>query len=244
MIEVCLEFAARDANKAVSRGDLIIVIDVLRTTTSIITALSNGANSVIPAETIREAYQLRRKHPDYLLVGERNGRKPRGFDYGNSPQEFASEQIYSKNLIITTTNGTKALIDSMRARWVLSGAFLNAGAIAKKAVEISDEEQIGISFVLAGERDRFSLEDFVCAGAIIERFRCGNAHFSDATLAAMLAFKQVRSNLCDNIATGKHARDLIELGFKRDIEFSCQMDVYTVIPLCANGRIRILRNPS
>lgn len=244
MVKAGLEFIPGDAGKAASRGDLVIVIDVLRTTTSIITAISNGANSVIPTETVKEAYQLRREHPDYILVGERNGRKPRGFDFGNSPQKFTLEQIHGKDLIITTTNGTKALTNSKQAKWVLIGAFLNAGAIAKKVVEISNKEQIGISFVLAGEEDRFSLEDFVCAGAIIERFPKNYAHFSDETLAAMCAFKQIRSNLCDNIAKGEHAKHLIELGFIRDIEFSCQIDVTTVIPLYTNGRIRTLKNPS
>jgi 2-phosphosulfolactate phosphatase len=242
MVEVRVEFMARDAAKAVSREDLVIVIDVLRTTTSIVTALANGAKSVIPAETLKEAYQLHRKHPEYVLVGERNGRKPRGFNFGNSPQELASEQIRGKDLIITTTNGTKALTESKQAKWVLSGAFLNARAIAKKAYEISDRDQIGVSFVLAGEEDRFSLEDFICAGAIIERFPKTHAHFSDETLAASLAFNQTRSNLYENIAKAEHAKHLMELGFRRDIEFSCQIDVYTVIPLYINGKIRMLKH--
>jgi len=244
MVEVALEFTARDAGKAVVRGDLIIVIDVLRTTTSIITAISRGAKSVIPTETLKGAYQLHRGHPNYLLIGERNGRKPRGFDFGNSPQELASDKIRGKDLIITTTNGTKALTGSKQAKWVLNGAFLNAEAIAKKAVEISDEDKIGVSFVLAGEENRFSLEDFVCAGAIVERFPRNHVQLSDETLAAMLAFKQIKNNLRENIARGQHAKHLIELGLGRDIEFSCQIDVSTAIPLYANGRIRMLKNHS
>jgi 2-phosphosulfolactate phosphatase len=242
MIEVTLEFIAQDAVKAVSRGDLIIVIDVLRTTTSIITAISSGAKSIIPTETLREAYQLHKRHPNYLLVGERNGRRPRGFDFGNSPQELISKEIRGKDLIITTTNGTKALTGSKQAKWVLCGAFLNAGAIAKEAVDISNEQRAGVSFVLAGEEDRFSFEDFVCAGAIVEEFPRGHAHLSDGTLAAIAAFKQIRSNLCENIAKGEHAKRLIELGLQKDIEFSCQIDAYDVIPVYGNGRIRRLKN--
>jgi 2-phosphosulfolactate phosphatase len=244
MVEVRLEFIAKDAGKAVSRGDLMIVIDVLRTTTSIITAISSGAKTIIPTETLREAYRLHRRHPNYLLVGERNGRRPRGFDFGNSPQELMAKEIRGKDLIITTTNGTKALTGSKQAKWVLSGAFLNAGAIAKKTVEISNEERAGVSFVLAGEEDRFSFEDFVCAGAIVEEFPTNHNHFSDETLAAMAAFKQIRSNLYENIAKGEHAKRLIELGLRKDIEFSCQIDVYNVIPLYENGRIRQLKSES
>jgi 2-phosphosulfolactate phosphatase len=237
--KVTLEFTARDAGKAVSRGDLIIMIDALRTSTSIVTALANGAKSVIPTETLKEACQLHREHPDYVLVGERNGCKPRGFDLGNSPSELTSEQIHGKNVIMTTTNGTRALAKSEQAKWVLIGAFLNAGAIARKAVEISEKNGIHISFVLAGEEDQFSLEDFICAGAVAERFPENSVHFSDKTSAALLAFKQIKNNLVENIAKGEHAKHLIELGFRRDIEFSCQIDVYEAIPLYKDAKIRI-----
>jgi 2-phosphosulfolactate phosphatase len=152
------------------------------------------------------------------------------------------KEIHGKDLIITTTNGTRALTGSKQAKWVLSGAFLNATAIAKKTVEISDEEQVGVSLVLAGEEDRFSFEDFVCAGAIVEKFPQSRSHLSDETLAAIAAFKQIRSNLCGNIAKGEHAKHLIELGLRKDIEFSCQIDVYDVIPVYSNGRIRRLKN--
>ena len=238
--KVNLEFTTRDAGKAVSRGDLIIIIDALRTSTSILTALANGAKSVFPTETLREAYRLHRVHPDYVLVGERSGCKPRGFDLGNSPSELASEQIRGKNVIMTTTNGTKALAKSKQAKWVLIGAFLNAGAIAKKAVEISEKNGINMSFVLAGEEDQFSLEDFICAGAIAERFPENSVYFSDKTSAALLAFKQIRNNLSENIAKGEHAKQLIELGLRRDIEFSCQIDVYEAIPVYEDTRIRTL----
>lgn len=240
MAKVDLEFIARDTGIAVGRGDLIIIIDALRTSTSIVTAFANGAKSVIPTETLKEAYQLHGEHPDYLLVGERRGLKPRGFDLGNSPSKLTPEQIQGKNLIITTTNGTIALTKSKQAKWVLIGAFLNAGAIAKQAVEISDKNGIGVSFVLAGEEDQFSLDDFVCAGAIAERMPENSVYFSDKTLAALLAFKQIKNNLCENIAKGKHAKQLVELGFRRDIEFSCQIDVYKAIPLYKDARIRIL----
>jgi len=242
MIELSLEFIARDAGKAVARGDLIIVIDVLRATTSIITAMSCGAKSVIPTETLKEAYELHKRHLDYILVGEMNGLTPRGFDYGNSPQELTSKKVRGKNLIMATTNGTKALVASRRAKWVLTAAFVNASAMAKKAVEICDEERVGVSFVLAGEEDRFSFEDFVCAGAIIDRFTKSRASLSDETLAALLAFKQIKSNLFENIVRGKHAQHLIKLDLRKDIEFSCQIDAYNVIPLYQNGRIKRLEN--
>lgn len=199
VVNVDLEFVARDASKAVERRNLIIVIDVLRTSTSIIVALVKGAKSVIPTTTLREARQLHEEHPDYILVGERGGYKPRGFDIGNSPVALAAERVQGKDLIITTTNGTRALAKSKGSRWVLIGAFLNAEAIAMKAAEISSESGRGISFVLAGEKNHFSLEDFICAGAIAERFPKNMIKLSDKTTAALLAFHEAKNNLLANV---------------------------------------------
>src|SRR5208337_966583 len=95
-----VELWARDAGKAVGRGDLIIVIDALRSGTSILNALTNGAEAVIPTMTLKEAYELRSQHPEYMLAGERGGHKPKGFDLGNSPLEFTSERVEGKSLVM------------------------------------------------------------------------------------------------------------------------------------------------
>lgn len=240
VVNVELECAARDASRAVERGDLIIVIDVLRASTSIIVALAKGAKSAIPTTTIREAHQLHIEHPDHILVGERDGSKPRGFNVGNSPATLATERVQGKNLIITTTNGTRALVRSRGSKWVLIGAFLNAEAVAKKSAEISGKNRKGISFVLAGEKNHFSLEDFLCAGAIAESFPKNIVDLSDKTTAALLAFHEAENNLFENVEKSEHARNLTKLGFRRDIEFSCQLSIYRTIPFYRNGKIRIL----
>jgi 2-phosphosulfolactate phosphatase len=240
VVNVELECAARDASRAVERGDLIIVIDVLRASTSIIVALAKGAKSVIPTTTLREAYQLHIEHPAHILVGEREGSKPRGFNVGNSPAALATERFQGKNLIITTTNGTRALVRSRGSKWVLIGAFLNAEAVAKKAAEISGKNRRGIFFVLAGEKNHFSLEDFLCAGAIAESFPKNMVDLSDKTTAALLAFHEAENNLFENVEKSEHARNLTKLGFRRDIEFSCQLSIYGTVPFYRNGKIRIL----
>ncbi len=108
---MAVELCVADADKAVERGDVIVVVDVLRSTSSIVNALANGAKSIVPVATLTEAYALHRLHPEYLLVGEREGRKPKGFHLGNSPLEFSSERVSGMDLIMTTTSGT--LADSM-----------------------------------------------------------------------------------------------------------------------------------
>jgi len=240
-IRVDVEFVARDAFRAVERGDLIIVVDVLRSSSSIVNALANGVKAVIPAVTLKVAYNVREQHPDFLLVGERRGRKPRGFDLGNSPLEFARQVVGGKTVIMTTTSGTAALVRCRRAECVLVGAFLNAGAVAKKAAEIAQYENLNVSFVLAGEKSLFSLEDFLCAGAIASKFPAGRFDFSDEALAAVFGFEHVKDALSEYVMRSRHARHLTELGFQRDIEFSCRLDHFGLVPVYRDGKVTLMR---
>jgi 2-phosphosulfolactate phosphatase len=237
VVQINLEFAAKNASSAVKRGDLIIAIDVLRCSTSIINALANRAKSVVPTMTLREAYDLHGLHPDFLLTGERQGCRPKGFDLGNSPSEFISERVRGRDLIMTTTSGTVALVKSKEAKWVLVGAFLNASSVARKAAQIVEDEGTNVSLVSSGERGQFSLEDFICAGAIAERFFTSNVRCCDEALAALLTFKQAKNSLCENIMKSRHAWHLAKLGFKRDVEFSCQLDVLSTVPIYRDGKI-------
>jgi 2-phosphosulfolactate phosphatase len=236
VVRIGIELAAKDAYKAAGRGDVIIVIDVLRATTSIVTLLASGAKSVTPVATIKEATELHKKHLDYVLVGERENHKPEGFDLGNSPAMLARELLQERDIILTTTNGTKALIKSKESRWVAVGAFLNAQAVAGKTMEISSKNGIGLSFVLAGEKNHFSLEDFLCAGAITERFQKNAVELSDKTMAALLAFKAAKHNLLESVENSEHGQDLAKMGFSKDIEFSCQLDIYGTVPFYRNGK--------
>ncbi|MBS7654517.1 2-phosphosulfolactate phosphatase, partial [Candidatus Bathyarchaeota archaeon] len=111
-IKVNIEFLAKDSEKAAKRGDLIIIIDALRCCSSIVTALANGAEAIIPVKTLREAYRIHARNPKYLLAGERGGLKPRGFDLGNSPLEYTSERVHGKIILLTTTSGTTAITRS------------------------------------------------------------------------------------------------------------------------------------
>ncbi|MCW4020289.1 MAG: 2-phosphosulfolactate phosphatase [Candidatus Bathyarchaeota archaeon] len=241
VVKVNLEFAARDAVKAVRRRDLIVIIDVLRFSSSVLNAFANGANEVIPTKTLREAYDLHREHPECLLAGERRGVKPRRFDFGNSPLEFTREKVCGKTLVFTTTSGTAALTNSRQAEWVLVGALLNASLVGVKAAEIAEKEETGVSLVLSGRKGRFSFEDFLCGGAIAEALHEKSAVLSDAAFAALMAFKQFKENLCERIMMGEHAKHLTGLGFKGDVEFSCQLDLFKIVPIYKGGRIRLLK---
>lgn len=235
---VSLEFSAKDTLKAVQRGDAVIVIDVLRCCSTIVTALANGAEGVIPTKTVNKVRRLHKKHPELILAGERGGIKPRGFDLGNSPLEFSPQAIGGKRIIFTTTSGTKAIVLSQKTRWVLIGALLNTEAVAKAALKIAEKEKVGISLVLSGrEGKNFSLEDFLCAGLIVENLPAERVELSDAASGSWLAFQQSRRSLYETIQDGYHARYLKSIGFEGDIHFCSQVNVFDIVPIYRNGII-------
>ena len=239
-VRVNVEFTAKDALRAVKRRDLIIVVDVLRCSSSIVNAFANGVKAVTPTETLKEAFALREQHSDYLLAGERKGRKPRGFDFGNSPSEFVQEAVEGRTVIMTTTSGARALVGCRQAEHVLVGAFLNAEAVAKKAAEIAKSNGVNVSFLLAGEKGSFSLEDFLCAGAIASEFPVGAFGFSDEALAAVTAFDCAKDALVESVMKSRHAKHLTELGFGRDVEFSCTLNRFDLVPVFRDGNIALM----
>ena len=239
-VTVHVEFAAKDAFRAVNRRDLIIVVDVLRSSSSIVSAFANGVEAVIPTVTLKEAFALREQHPDYLLAGERRGRKLKGFDFGNSPLEFAQEAVEGRTIVMTTTSGTGALVRCRGAERVLVGAFLNAGAVAKKAAEVAQSNGVNVSFVLAGEKGLFSFEDFLCSGSIVAGFSSDGFAFSDEALAAVLAFECAKDSLVGSVRKSRHARHLAELGSERDVEFSCVLNRFGLVPVYKDGKIVLM----
>jgi 2-phosphosulfolactate phosphatase len=230
-VPLSLETSPKDIVKAVNRGDVLVVIDVLRCCSTIVTALAHGAKAVIPKDTVRDAKAHHKKHPESLLAGERRGVKPRGFDMGNSPLEFSPNTVRERQIVLTTTNGTKAICLSKNSKWTLIGAFLNAKAVAEMAFSIAQRETVGVSFVLSGTHGRFSLEDFICAGAIVEKLPTNRIDCSDAVMAAVLAFQQSQEWLTRIIHRGSHAQYLEDIGHEEDVKFCCRLNAYPVVPV-------------
>ena len=151
------------------RGTACVVFDILRATSTFVTALQNDASSVIPASEIAEAVAFRTKMPDALLAGERDGVKIRAaqsggvdFDFGNSPREFRAEAVRGKTIVSTTTNGTRALRVCAGAKIILASSFLNLAATAKILNQTPPDE---ILLVCAGTGEGVALEDVLAAGA-------------------------------------------------------------------------------
>ena len=225
-----LELVAKNGGSAVERGDVVIVVDVFRCTSSIITALTHGAKSVLPVRTVKKARKIYEDNPHYILAGERQGLKPKGFTLGNSPRSFTKDVVEGKDIVITTTSGTMALTNVMGSKWVLIGALLNAKCVAEVAFTLSEKEDRGISLVLSGSRGRFSLEDFIGGGAIIDCFPKVKMECADAAYAAFLAFNNAKDSLTATLQDGVHGKNLQRLGLGKDVIFCSQLNKYKIVP--------------
>ena len=218
----------------------VIVVDVLRATTSIIWAVKNGAKQVIPAqdENTAFAYATKMGLEDSVLAGERGGLKIDGFQLGNSPQSFESRNIWKKNVIISTTNGTNAINMSRGAKHLLIGAMINRSAVAIRALEYGGD----IIIVCAGTDNKDSADDMCAAGAICEaisRFSAVDVVPNDMALVCTLLYCNWDKGQAD-LADTFHCARLIRLGFKDDVEFCLKRDMTAVVPEFINeSRIRV-----
>ncbi|NLK08885.1 MAG: 2-phosphosulfolactate phosphatase [Firmicutes bacterium] len=203
-----------------------------------VTALENGADRIIPLKCIDEARARRAEKPHFLLGGERDAKRPKDFDLGNSPLEYCKRKVEGKSIIMTTTNGTAAIEAASRAGadTIIVGALLNRSAV----VEYCRGRQESVLLVCAGTRGRFSLEDAVCAGAIIKGLG-SHTQLSDAARVCLTLYEAFGKNsLTNEIMASRHGRYLQEIGYGKDIEFATRMDRSPIVPLYHEGEIRAL----
>jgi 2-phosphosulfolactate phosphatase len=233
-------FGASSITSADVQGRVVVVIDVLRASTTIAVALHNGARTVIPFESAEEAITRSKsfERGDYKLAGERRNLMIPGFDLGNSPREYTREAIEGKTILFTTTNGTAALVAVQPAREVLVGAFVNFTAVAAM-VRAAARARSDIAIVAAGSERRFSLEDAVCAGRFVRAVRRGLADvaLNDGAQAALLLEKRYGSDLTRLFHDAAHGRALAEAGFAEDLVTCGQLDAYPVVPVYQDRQV-------
>lgn len=233
---------------ALAQSDLsstvCIVFDVLRATSTFVTALHNGAAAIIPVSEIPEALELKKKRPEVLTGGERNGVKitveGKVFDFGNSPREFTPEKTKNKTIVSTTTNGTRALRACAGANTVLAGSFLNLSATVKFLREKNLEN---VLLVCAGTRENTALEDVLAAGAICEKFLEHEtaAMLSDSAQIALATFHQAKKDLYAAACQSENAQRLLAIpGLRDDVKFCLQRDVFNIAAVMKNYEIRVL----
>lgn len=213
-----------------------VVFDVLRATSSMITALAHGAAEIHPVSTIEEARALKARLPDAVLGGERQGDLIPGFDIGNSPLEYR-ETVSGRRIITTTTNGTVALRACERAGRVLVGALLNLEALA---TVLRADAAKKVLLVCAGTFETFALEDAYAAGRLV----CGLQVAANATATdAALALATVAHGYDEPLAAMRAARNgqaLLATGRKADVEWCAQLSRYKVVGFMESAVIRSL----
>jgi 2-phosphosulfolactate phosphatase len=213
-----------------------VVFDVLRATSTFVTALQNGAKAIVPVSEIAEALALQQKQPDVLLGGERDGVTIRAnltggidFDLGNSPREYTPEKVRGKTIVSTTTNGTRALRACAGAKIVLAAAFLNLMATAKFLRQLSPGQ---ILLVCAGTRENAALEDVLAAGALCRMLSDGAdaSEISDSAEIARRTYMQAKADLAATVRTSENARRLLAIPeLCDDVPFCLQCDCYPLV---------------
>lgn len=232
-IEAC--FTVGEADQAALVDATVVVIDVLRSTTTIVEALANGARGIYPTVSTEDAVKLAQSlgREDTLLCGERKGEKVGGFDLGNSPAEFTSQAVGGKRLVLSTTNGTRAFSLAHESARVLACAFTNLSAVVD---EIADVEELVV--LCAGREGRFSMADALCAGHLISRvLREAKAdhELNDAAIAAKaLASRKPTKRFLSETAGGKA---LIEIGLESDLDLCAEVDRHDLVAAMSDQAI-------
>ena len=217
---------------------LVIVIDVLRATSTIVTALANGCQAIIPVLTSEEALEKRLTIPGSLLGGERDSLIIEGFDLGNSPFDYVPEKVGGRRVIMTTTNGTRAIRDSIAAPMIWIASFINMQSIVLAILREFDRNQKleGIVVICAGTEDRFDLPDILCAGMFIETMGIDSS-LNDLGEAARMLYQSSEEHLVDTIRNSVHGKKLISLGFERDLIYCSTPNILPIVPVFQEGEI-------
>jgi len=210
-------------------GKIVVVTDILRATSCMITGIASGVAHIKPVATLEECEAL--KQEGYFTAAERNGAKVEGFDIGNSPYSYMEDRFKGKKIATTTTNGTVAITKSIDADEVIIGAFLNLSAVADCLIKESKD----VIIHCAGWKGNYSLEDTLFAGALIEKIQSDFELGDDASASALTNYQAVKNDLLGAILSSSHAKRLKKHNIRKDIELCATLDKFDVIPILERG---------
>lgn len=219
-------------------GGVAVVIDVLRATTTMIHALAAGCPCILPCATVEEARRLAASLPagTALLAGEREGRPLAGFDLGNSPGECTPSRCRGRALVMTTSNGTKAILHAAAAERVFVAAFTNFTAICERL----RHEKRPVNVLCAGEAGGVSLEDTLLAGALVGSLaRLGDTALDDGARLAWAAYERHGPRLEEALSLGSGGARLLALGYDDDVRAAARVDVVRLVPELFREPIRV-----
>jgi 2-phosphosulfolactate phosphatase len=212
---------------------IVVVVDVLRATSAICTAMHHGVERMIPVASLEEAFNYKKK--GYLVAAERDAVKQDGVDFGNSPFHFMNPELEGKTIAISTTNGTQAIQAAKDAKHIVIGSFLNLNSLATW-LEAQEQEVV---ILCAGWKNRFNLEDSLFAGALANALIKNGAFESscDSTIAMGHLFQLASHDLYAFLENSSHRKRLKNLNLEKDIRYCLQYSIMDTIPVVENGSI-------
>ena len=233
-------FGPEQLTQSTVANRVVAVIDVLRMSTTVAVALSNGARAIVPFDSSEEVVTRSKsfERSDVRLAGERRMHPIPGFDLGNSPREFTAEAVEGKTVLITTTNGTPTLVAVQGARDVVVASYVNFTAVLSM-LRSAARGGTDVAIVCAGRERQFSLEDAACAGRYVRHItkRLANVEVNDAARAAMLLDGRYKDDLVRMFEESSHGHALAEAGYHADLDMCGALDSYPVVPVYADRQI-------
>jgi 2-phosphosulfolactate phosphatase len=217
------------------RDRIVVIIDVFRATSTISAALHHGAKEIIPVDDVDKCIELGKQIGNSITAGERNGAVAPGLQHGNSPLEYPREFVEGKSLVLTTTNGTRLLHMCHNADEIITGSFLNLGAVCEYLVQ----QKKPVLLACASWKDRYNLEDSLFAGAVYDAI---GEHFEmncDSTRAATHLYRLAKLDLYSFIQDSSHFLRLSAFNLQYDMEYCCQLNQHNVLIKYEDGRLVI-----
>ncbi|MGM0411231.1 MAG: 2-phosphosulfolactate phosphatase [Bacillota bacterium] len=238
-MKIDISFTVKELKDRVLKDKVAVIIDTLRATSTIITALNEGAKSVKPKLNSKQVLKEKNNSvkKNIIFSGEKNGIKRKGLDLGNSPFDYIFGEIRGKDIVFATTNGTKGILEAQSAKEVLIASLLNRKRVAEELIKKSED----VILCCAGTKGRFSLEDFLTAGAIIDYLKMSKVKIigDDRVVTSRLLYKNNKNNLLDVLKQSENGKRLIQNDKKRDLKFTTQLDKYSILGYLKNDLIKM-----
>lgn len=227
---------AAESKNHIGQESTVVVIDVLRSTSTIISALENGAESIIPVDDVEKAASLAEPSDENrnLLAGEKRGRPVEGFDLFNSPLEFSRDVVRGRTIVLTTSNGTRAINYVSKANKVLICSINNVDAVSKSVMNEGD-----LTIVCSGAEDMISMEDLFCGGILLESLkdRIVMGDLPDSAMISLLLAESYSKDTEEFLRTCQRGRDLIDQGYEKDVIYCALRGTSRCVPFLKHGRI-------
>ena len=211
------------------KKSIVVVVDVLRATSSMCIAFEKGVEKLIPVSTVEEALEYRNGDRDYILAAERNGKTVKSFDFGNSPQVYLDMDVKGRTVVMTTTNGTKSINIAKKDHDVVVGSLLNLDALTKW---LTKQDRDVIIFC-AGWKGKFNLEDTLFAGALAHQLLATGLYNNscDATQASLVIWEGAKDDLFGFLENSSHRNRLAKLNIDSDVHFCLKANQTNKIPI-------------